>query len=482
MRDRHFQFRMGGERRYGLSRREGRRRFGSLARLVLPGLLLLGVVAYFLPLDINSNVDSKEPSPALSAVAQNPLETVVEPAPEPQAEPVVESVAESPPTAEKRYGIVLEGLEVCEGKVQKGATLAGILGARGVCAQRIAALAEASKEVFDLRQLRPGRPYSLFVDGDGQPRHFIYESSPTEYVVFNLGDPVGVHAASKPVETKLRTAAATVSSSLWEALQNQGVDSNLIVSLDEVLGQSVDLFHLQPEDRIALVFEEIFVEGRKIGAGRIRAARMVHEGAVYNAFYYDDGRGGRYYDEKGRSVQHRFLRAPLRYNRISSGFSRSRLHPILNTYRPHLAIDYAAPTGTPVMAVGDGTVTQIGRDKHAGRYIRLRHGSRYESRYIHLSRFARGIHRGSRVQRGEVIGYVGQTGLATGPHLDFAFYRDGTPINYRTLNFPRQDPIPEDQRIWFDRGVLHLSRFLDETESNLMMAKQSASADSADDS
>ena len=445
-----------------------------ISRRVLSVVSLLGIAVYFFFVGVDLSGDPP-PTPSAPSVA-----VVAEPAGAAVA-PAAEPVAEAPPPVETRYGIGLQGLDVCEGAVQKGATLAGILGSRGICPQRIAALAEASRGVFDLRQLRVGQPYSLFLDDDGQPRHFVYEASATEYVVFDLVEPVSVRAASKPVETKIRTAAATVSYSLWETLLSQGVDPNLIVSLDEVLGQSVDLFHLQPEDHIALVFDELFVEGQKIGAGRIRAARMVHEGAVYNAFYYENGRTGGYYDENGRSVQRRFLKAPLKYNRISSGFSRRRRHPILNTYRPHLAIDYAAPTGTPVMAVGDGTVMRTGHDKHAGRYIRLRHGSRHESRYIHLSRFAKGMRAGRRVQRGEVIGFVGQTGLATGPHLDFAFYRDGAPVNYRTLDFPRQDPIEDDQRIWFDRRVIHLSQYLDETESALAMADQSAAADVADE-
>lgn len=465
---------VGDRRARGGIARGARRRLASAPRRVLSVALLLGMAVYFLLSGIDSNGDSAQApaSPDPAAVAGPPEAAVA---------PALEPVAEAPPPVETRYGIGLEGLEVCEGKIEEGATLAGILGGRGVCAQQIAALVEASRGVFDLRQLRAGQPYSLFLDDERQPRHFVYEASATEYVVFDLVEPVSVTAASKPVETRIRTAAATVSSSLWEALLNQGVDPNLIVSLDEVLGQSVDLFHLQPEDHIALVFDELFVEGEKIGCGRIRAARMVHEGAVYNAFYYDDGRGGGYYDEAGRSVQHRFLRAPLKYNRISSGFSRRRLHPILNTYRPHLAIDYAAPAGTPVMAVGEGTVVRAGYDKQAGRFIRLRHGSRYESRYIHLSRFAKGIRTGRRVQRGDVIGYVGQTGLATGPHLDFAFYRDGTPVNYRTMDFPRQDPIGDDQRIWFDRRVIHLSQYLDETETALAMADQSAEADVSDE-
>jgi len=458
-----------------LPRRGYRRRWLPTRRWTLPVVLLLGMAICFLGVGIGSNRDgSQESATPLAGVEKNPPMAAVALA----AEPVVEA----PQTVETRYGICLQGLEVCEGEVQEGATLAGILGDYGLCAQRIAALAEASRGVFDLRQLRPGQSYSLFLDDKGQPRHFVYEATATDYVVFDLTAPVSVHAAQKPVETRLCTAAATVSSSLWEALQAQGVDPGLIVSLDEVLGQSVDLFHLQPEDRIALVFEERLVEGRRIGSGKIRAARMVHGGTSYNTFYYDDGRGGGYYDENGRSVQGRFLPAPLKYNRISSGFSHRRLHPILNTYRPHLAIDYAAPTGTPVMAVGDGTVMRAGYDKNAGRYIRLRHGSRYESRYIHLSRIADGIRPGHRVQRGEVIGFVGQTGLATGPHLDFAFYRDGTPINYRTLDFPREEPIRDDQRLWFDRRVTHLSQYLDETETALAMTGPSAEAKASDES
>jgi len=449
---------------YGWSPRRRRRPGRILVRLVLPGLLFCAA-AYFLPAVSDSRIDPSEaPSPPCSSMTASTEKPTADALP-----------------VETRYGILLENLAVYEGKVSEGATLAGILDSHGVCAQRIAEAAAASRGVFDLRQLRPGQPYSLFVNGDGQARHFVYEISAADYVVFDLAEPVAVRTASKPMETRLGTAAAAVSSSLWEALQNQGVDPNLIVSLDEVMGQSVDLFHLQPEDRITLVFEESFVEGRKVGFGRIRAARMVHEGTVFNAYFHDDGRGGGYYDENGCSVQRRFLPAPLKYNRISSGFSRRRLHPILNTYRPHLAIDYAAPAGTPVLAVGDGTVMRTGYDKHAGRFIRLRHGSRYESRYIHLSRFAKGIRSGSRVQRGDVIGYVGQTGLATGPHLDFAFYRDGTPVNYHALDSPRQKPIPADQKIAFERDVTHLSQYLDDTESALMASKPSVE-DGSDDS
>ena len=274
---------------------------------------------------------------------------------------------------------------------------------------------------FNLRRMRAGNPYCVLRDEAGSLRYFVYEASLRDYVVFDLTATPTVAAGQKPVQTELRSVSATVASSLWEALQTQGVSPELIVQLDDVFGQVVDLFYLQPGDEIRMVYEEILVDGQRAAPGRIRAARLVHEGHPYSAFYHETETRRGYFDETGRSLQRAFLRAPLKYTRISSGFSDHRLHPILNIYRKHHAIDYAAPLGTPVLAVGDGKVLRNGYEKNAGRYIRLRHGSRYESRYIHLSRFAEGVRPGRPVKRGEVIGYVGQTGLATGPHLDFAF-------------------------------------------------------------
>ncbi len=411
------------------------------------------MAAHFLPVVADSTIEpeAKAPLPV--------LKTDPKPAPEKPAQV---------------YGIPIEGLQVHQGTVGKGQTLATLLGDRGLCGSRILAAVQAGEGIFDPRLMKAGQPYAVFTDADGVPVHFVYESSATDYVVFDLGDPAKVHSVCRPVETRLATVTAEASQGLWNSLEGQGVDAGLIASLQEVFGQTVDFFALEPEDRLTLVFEENYVEGRKVGCGRILAARMLHKGETYNSFYFEDGRRCGYYDEKGRSVRGRFLRAPLQYNRISSGFSLRRLHPILNVYRPHLAIDYAAPAGTPVMAVGDGKVLRTGFDKNAGRFIRLDHGNRCESRYIHLSRLAKGIRAGKRVQRGEVIGYVGQTGLATGPHLDFAFYRNGTAVNFRQMKPQRAEPVGRTAQGLFGREVVEMGRYLDASEPTVVAGKPKA--------
>jgi murein DD-endopeptidase MepM/ murein hydrolase activator NlpD len=195
---------------------------------------------------------------------------------------------------------------------------------------------------------------------------------------------------------------------------------------------------------------------------------MVVGGRCFQAFYYTlpDGSQG-YFDSKGNSLQKLFLKAPLSYTRISSTFTYRRFHPILKIYRPHLGIDYAAPTGTPVCSLGDGTITYLGRRGGFGRFIAVRHNRHYKTTYGHLSRFAKGLHSGSRVTRGEVIGYVGSSGMATGPHLDFRFYRDGRPINFLKTEFPHARSIPK--RLWTDfqhkyqtcLAALHGNQFAD---------------------
>ena len=412
-------------------------------RALVVGLLLFCATIYLLPVAADPGISEPgAPKPPISSKLS--IETS-------KAEPAVPTV----------YGIGLSGLCIEHARVRRGETLAEILGRCDVPYGRILEVARACDGVFNLRQMRAGNPYCLLRGDDGALHYFIYEPSLQDYVVFDLtGDP-SVRSHRKPSQVRLRTVSATVAASLWEALQDQDVGAELIVQLDDVFGQVVDLFYLQPGDDIRMVFEEIYIDGRRAAYGRIRAARLVHNGQPFNAFYHETEARRGYFDETGRSLQRAFLKAPLKYNRISSGFSNHRFHPILKIYRKHHAIDYAAPLGTPVLAVGDGTVLRTGVDKDAGRYIRLRHGSRYESRYIHLSRFASGVKHGRRVQRGEVIGYVGQTGLATGPHLDFAFYRDGVAVNFRKIDSPPAEPVAADQMARFEALVAHYRSYLD---------------------
>ena len=413
-------------------------------RLLLLGMVLVCASIYLLPVAADQGKSQS---------------TTLEPPPPPVAAPAPLK-AEAEPVIPTLYGIPLEGLHPLHANVQRGETLAVILGRHAVPYDRILQAAQACKGVFNLRQMRAGQPYCLLSDGDGAVRYFIYEASLRDYVVFDLKATPTVLTGQKPTHIELHSVSATVASSLWDALIDQGISPDLIVQLDDVFGQVVDLFYLQPGDEIRMVFEEIFIDGQRVASGRIQAARLVHEGQPFNAFYYETEARRGYFDETGRSLQRAFLKAPLKYTRISSGFSNHRFHPILKIYRKHHAIDYAAPQGTPILAVGDGKVLHTGYDKNAGRFIRLRHGSRYESRYIHLSRFAEGIRVGRFVKRGEVIGYVGQTGLATGPHLDFSFYRDGAAVNFRKIDSPPAEPVAADQMTRFLSQVNRYSDYL----------------------
>lgn len=423
----------------------------SVLRFLLLGIVLVCASIYLLPVAADQG---KSPS------------TTLEPSGTPVTAPTPRKEEAQPPIP-TLYGIPLDGLHPLHANVQKGETLADILGRHAVPYDRILQAAQACDGVFNLRRMRAGQPYCLLSGEDGAVRYFIYEASLSDYVVFDLKATPTVLAGQKPTHVELRSVSATVASSLWDALQDKGVSPDLIVQLDDVFGQVVDLFYLQPGDEIRMVFEEIFIDGRRVASGRIQAARLVHEGRPFNAFYYETEARRGYFDEAGVSLQRAFLKAPLKYTRISSGFSNRRFHPILKIYRKHHAIDYAAPQGTPILAVGDGKVQRTGYDKNAGRFIRLRHGSRYESRYIHLSRFAKGIRAGRFVKRGEVIGYVGQTGLATGPHLDFAFYRDGAAVNFRKIDSPPAEPVAADQ---MTRFLAQVSRYSDYLETPVVAA------------
>ena len=194
------------------------------------------------------------------------------------------------------------------------------------------------------------------------------------------------------------------------------------------------------------MYEKYEVNGVPAGIGNIKAAWFRHAGSEYFAVAYDQGEGSEFFDEEGNSLRKTFLKAPLKYSRISSGFSNARMHPVLKIVRPHHGVDYAAPTGTPVVAIGDGTVTKAAYSGGAGHMVKIKHNSNYETAYLHLSKYGAGIKAGARVKQGQVIGYVGSTGLSTGPHLDFRFYKNGHPVNPLKIDPPSADPIKEEEK------------------------------------
>jgi murein DD-endopeptidase MepM/ murein hydrolase activator NlpD len=337
------------------------------------------------------------------------------------------------------YGIEDGQFDIAERTVRRNDTFAGILGEFGVPYDQVMRLVDAAEDVFDVRRIRAGNVFRIYQDEDST-RRLVYRQDPINYVVFDL-DNIEVESGSRPVEIVERTVSGVVTNSLYQSLISEGANPELAVRLSQVYAWSIDFYRIQRNDRFQVIFEERQIDGEAIGVGRIIAARFNHFGKDHNAFYFEHDGHGDFYDEKGESLRRAFLRAPLEYTRISSRYNLRRVHPVTGGVRPHLGTDYAAPTGTPIRTVGDGVVTEARFTRGNGNYVKVRHNSTYETQYLHMSRFARGIRPGTRVTQGQVIGYVGQTGLATGPHLCFRFWKNGRQVDPLSQQMPSADPI-----------------------------------------
>ena len=335
--------------------------------------------------------------------------------------------------------------------VKKGESLSHVLTRQGLDGTEARLITKAASEVLDLTKIRPGAALTLFRKKDGgEPVRveFTYKATPK---VVLIRTPVG-YAVSKKEYEPLKCLAARqgrIKNSLWgSAVKQYGLSPELVMDFADIFRYDVDfLTEVQEGDTFALLFEEGYCQGKQVGSGRILAAEFVNNGHRVEAFYYQlpDGTGA-YYDAHGESLRKMFLKSPLQYRRISSYFSNSRMHPILKIRRPHLGVDYAAPTGTPVEALGDAVVTFVGRKGGYGNMVILKHGKTYITQYAHLSRFAAGLKKGQRVDQGQLIGYVGSTGLATGPHLDFRVQENGKFIDPLSIKLAPAPPIPDDKK------------------------------------
>ncbi len=350
------------------------------------------------------------------------------------------------------YDIEYERYEIVEGEVEAGETMGRIFERFGVGANGTYRIEQAAKGLFDLRSVRAGNRYvamlepdTLSTDSISRPRlaHFVYEKSRTDYFVASMPRPdsVVVRNGSKPIRVERRRAAATIESSMWNAIVGNGLPLALSGKLEDVYGWSVDFFGIQQGDSFEVIYDQEFVDTVAINdIGQVWGAIFRHGGkTLYAIPFKQDGKIA-FWDENGNNLKKQFLKAPLNYSRISSRFSNARRHPITRRVRPHHGVDYAAPTGTPVRAVADGTVTRRYWDsKGGGNTIWLKHARGYETGYLHLSKFGN-IKVGSRVSQGQTIGYVGSTGQSTGPHLDYRIRVNGRPID--PLKIPQEPGLP----------------------------------------
>jgi len=341
------------------------------------------------------------------------------------------------------FGIPLDSYNIITGNIKRNQFISSILASHGVDWNDIEKLLTDNRETFDPRKVRTGSSYSVLITRDtlSKPDYFIYNHDPRVSYLFSLKDTLAIYRHDAEIIRTLRYSSGTISTSLWEAAQENNLNPNLSAEMSEIYAWTIDFFGLQKGDKFKVIYEEEFIGEESVGIRRIHAAQFEHAGSTIFAIPFIQDSVMSFFDTTGASLRKAFLKAPLRYSRISSRFSGGRMHPILKIVRPHHGVDYAAPIGTPVLAIGDGRVTSTGYEGGAGRIVRIRHNSVYSTAYMHLSRFGPGISSGVYVKQGQVIGYVGSSGLSTGPHLDFRFYRNGSPIDPLKVEAPPVNPV-----------------------------------------
>jgi len=338
----------------------------------------------------------------------------------------------------------MDGCKLKTGVVKSGQTLAQLLNPLGISNAAIFQAAKISTPVFDVRRIKAGNTYGLISSpgNENQIKYFIYDLTPISYVVFAFDKPIRVYTGEKKLNIKTRTISGTITSNLWNAAKDSGLSDELIYALNDIFASTMDFRHLHQGDQFIITFEEKFIQNKCVGTGNIKAAELTCSNETFHAFAYKVNGNVGYYDEQGHSLEKSFLKYPLKYTRISSKFTRRRFDPILKKYLPHLGIDFAAPRGTPVRSVGDGTVIFKGYCKSAGNYIKIKHAGVGMSEYMHLSKFNARIKKNKTVKKGQIIGYVGSTGYATGPHLDLRFKKNGRYVDYTKMNLPTGKSLP----------------------------------------
>ena len=361
------------------------------------------------------------------------------------------------------YGFPADSFTVIESTIRRNQFLGEILSEYQVTDQEIHNLSIKSKGIYDVRKLEARKRYTLLCTRDSLPRaeYFIYEPNAIDFVVYRLKDSIEVSLNQRKIDTVNTAVAGIIETSLWVTMSDAGADPMLIHSLSEVFAWQVDFYRIQKGDRFKVLYEQLYVDDEEAGIGKIMGAYFNHNEEDYYAVHFDQGSGISYFDEKGQSLQKQFLKSPLRYKRISSRYTRRRYHPVLKRYKSHLGTDYAAPTGTPIRSVGDGIVEEARYSQYNGRYVKIRHNSVYTTQYLHMSRFGPGIKAGVKVTQGQVIGYVGSTGLANGPHLCFRFWKNGQQVDALNVKLPPSEPVNEDKRDEYDVVMKNVLKQLD---------------------
>ncbi len=343
--------------------------------------------------------------------------------------------------ASMRYGIPEDNYFIHESEIRTNQFASNILQPFGVSLTQISELDAAAKDIQPLTSLKAGWKYAIFCEQDSAqtPRYFVVESDKTNYIVYQLRDSIAVFRGQKPVETRMVVAAGIINSSLSATIVEQGMPVGLVFELSNIYAWTVDFYRIQKGDYFKVVYEEQFVEGQSVGVGAVLAAEFNHRDRSFRGIRFETNDATNYFDEEGESLRKAFLKAPLEYSRISSRFSLKRYHPVQKRWKAHLGTDYAAPTGTPILATGDGTIVESAYGKYNGNFVKIRHNGMYTTQYLHMNK--RRVKKGDVVKQGQVIGEVGSTGLATGPHVCYRFWKDGKQVD------PYREDLPQSESL-----------------------------------
>ena len=375
-----------------------------------------------------------------------------------EASEAVSVTQEAPPlpveTELDEYGLVSDGYDIIDRSVRRNETFGEILTGHNIPYEKVLTIASSARDIFDVRRIQAGKPLRVYSDslaGTYQARYVVYEQDRLNYVVFDLAadsESGTVYAGKREGEIKRRQLSGRIESSLYRTLEAKHVPQNLVpplaLALAEVFAWQVDFFRILEGDDFNVIYEVLHVDGEPFRVERIIAARFGHRNTNYFGFLFEEGERPDFFDESGNSLRRELLKAPIRYDRISSRYSRRRFHPIQKRYKAHLGTDYAAAPGTPIYSAGDGVVLEAQFERYNGNYVKIRHNSVYTTGYLHMSRIASGIRPGTRVKQRDVIGYVGSTGLATGPHVCYRYWKHGTQIDPYTDTLPPASAVASE--------------------------------------
>ena len=352
-----------------------------------------------------------------------------------------------------KYGLPIDDYEVRYDTIRKNQTVSDVLFDFGFNNNQIYRLTQCNDSIFNVRKIRPGQVFALLSSRDAEqtPKYIIYEESPKSFITFDVADNFRATRQYKTSEWRESEVAGRVNSSLWVAMEESGASPVLAVEMSSVFGWSIDFFGIQKGDEFRIIYAQEYVEDEPLNNYKIIAASFCASKHLVYAIPFEQDGETLFYNTDGNSLEGAFLKAPLDYYRITSKFSNSRYHPVLKRHRAHHGVDYAAPVGTPVYSVASGKVIKMAYQKGgAGKYIKIRHNKTYTTSYMHLSGYAKGLKVGDHVKQKQVIGYVGSTGVSTGPHLDFRVFENGKPINPLTIKSQPKKPISKSNKEAFN--------------------------------